>query len=114
MTIEWILGAKFIGNGKEEEQRAGTVKTSLKIVAVCFVFGLCLGIGGALAGVAKLVPTETTPPAAPADALLPFAVFCLSVGSVVSYCSSDITLRGAILRCAHTTAERTSRAFMRR
>lgn len=61
------------------------VKTGLKIVAVCLVFGVCFGIGGALAGVAKLVPMEATAQASSSDALLPFAVFCLSVGSVVSY-----------------------------
>jgi hypothetical protein len=74
------------GNNAEVIMDAGTaVKTALRIVAVCFLFGVCFGIGGALAGVAKLVPKETTAQAAPSDALLPFAVFCLSVGSVVSY-----------------------------
>jgi hypothetical protein len=34
---------------------------------------------------AKLVPKETKTQATPSDALLPFAVFCLSVGTVVSY-----------------------------
>lgn len=65
---------------------AGTaVKTGLKIVAVCLVFGVCIGIGGALAGVAKLVPIQATAQASSSDALLPFAVFCLSAGGVVSF-----------------------------
>ena len=72
-----------------QERRGATtgtvVKTVLRTVAVCFLFGLCLAIGGALAGMAKLVPKETKTQAAPSDALLPFAVFCLSVGTVVSY-----------------------------
>jgi len=61
------------------------MKTGLKIVAVCFVFGVCLGIGGAMAGVAKLVPKEAQAQPAPPDLFLPLAAFCLSVGSVVSY-----------------------------
>ena len=54
------------------------MKTRLKIVAVCFVFGLCLAIGGALAGVAKLAPKQAPAQVAPPDLLLPLAVFCLS------------------------------------
>ena len=69
------------------------MKTGLRTVTVCFVFGVCLAIGGALAGVAKLAPKETTH-AVPADLLLPFAVFCLSVGSVVSYLLLRSSWRG--------------------
>ena len=76
------------------------MKTELRIVTVCFVFGTCHGIGGALAGVAKLAPKETPTHAAPADLLLPFAVFCLSVGSVVSYLLPRSSWRG--LRLAGT------------
>lgn len=70
------------------------MKTGLKIVAVCFVFGVCFGIGGALAGVAKLVPMEATARPSSSDTLLPFAVFCLSVGSVVSYLVLRSSWRG--------------------
>jgi len=59
------------------------MKTGLKIVAVCFVLGVCFAIGGALAGVDKLAPKE--PQSAPPDLFLPLAAFCLIVGSVVSY-----------------------------
>src|SRR5262244_3239929 len=75
------------------------VKTGLRTVTVCFVFGVCLAIGGALAGVAKLAPKETTH-AVPADLLLPFAVFCLSVGSVVSYLLLRSSWRGLRLAAA--------------
>lgn len=70
------------------------MKTGLRIVAVCFVFGVCHAIGGALAGVAKLALKETPTHTAPADFLLPFAVFCLSVGSVVSYLLLRSSWRG--------------------
>ena len=43
------------------------MKTGLRIVTVCFVFGACDAIGGALAGVAKLAPKETPTRTAPAD-----------------------------------------------
>lgn len=73
---------------------AGTaVKTGLRIVAVCFVLGLCFDIGGELAGLGKIAPkaqAQTTP----AEFLLPFAVFCLSVGSVVSYLVLRSSWRG--------------------
>jgi hypothetical protein len=59
-------------------------KTGLRVVAVCFVLGVCFGIAEALAGVAQLLPKATELQAAPGP-LLPFAAFCLSVGSVVSY-----------------------------
>ena len=62
-----------------------TMNTGLKIVAACFVFGVCLGIGGVLAGVAKVAPNEAQAQANPAGFFLPFAAFCLSVGGVVSY-----------------------------
>jgi len=62
-----------------------TMNTGLKIVAACFVFGVCLGIGGVLAGVAKVAPNEAQAQATPAGLFLPFAAFCLSVGGVVSY-----------------------------
>ena len=60
------------------------VKLGLKIAAVCFAFGVCFAMGGALAGVARLVPQVAAQTAQP-NFFLPFAVFCLSVGSVVSY-----------------------------
>jgi len=72
-------------NWEENVGTAAPVKTGLRIVAVCFVFGMCIAIGGALAGVAKLAPKEAPARSAPLDLLLPLAVFCLSVGSVVSY-----------------------------
>jgi hypothetical protein len=79
----------------EDHMGAGTaVKTGLRIVAVCFEFGVCFGVGGALAGVAELVPKEAQAQAAQAGALLPFAVFCLSVGSVVSYLILRSSWRG--------------------
>ncbi|HKW31408.1 MAG TPA: hypothetical protein VJN92_00270 [Candidatus Acidoferrum sp.] len=66
--------------------RAGAAaKTGLRIVAVCIAFGVCLAIGGALAGVAKTVPKEAQAPTSPGGLVVPFAVFCLCVGSVVSY-----------------------------
>jgi hypothetical protein len=61
-----------------------TTNTALRVLAVCVVFGMCFGIGAALAGVAQLLPKDPQFQSAP-NALLPFAVFCLSVGSVVSY-----------------------------
>jgi hypothetical protein len=70
------------------------LKAGLRVVAVCFVFGVCFGIGGALAGVAKLVPKEAPLQAAPADFLLPFAAYCLSVGSAVSYLVLRSSWRG--------------------
>ena len=70
------------------------VKTGLRIVAVCFVFGVCLAIGGALAGVARLAPKQAPGQATPPDLLLPLAVFCLSVGSVVSYLVLRSSWRG--------------------
>lgn len=70
------------------------MKTVLRIVAVCFLLGVYLAIAGALAGVAKLVPKETTGQAAPSDTLLPLAVFCFSVGSVVSYLGLRSSWRG--------------------
>ena len=70
------------------------MKTALKIVAVCFLLGVCLAIAGVLAGVAKLVPKETTGRAAPSDTLLALAVFCFSVGSVVSYLALRSSWRG--------------------
>ena len=70
------------------------MKTWLRIVAVCFVFGVCLAIGDALAGVAKLAPKQAPAQAAPPDLLLPLAVFCLSVGSVVSYLVLRSSWRG--------------------
>ena len=62
-----------------------TAKTGLRIVAACFVFGVCLGIGGALAGVAKVAPQDAQAQATSAGLFLPFAGCCLSVGGVVSY-----------------------------
>jgi len=62
-----------------------TVNTGLRILAVCVVFGVCFGIAGTLAGVARLAPKNALAQATPADFLLPFAVFCLTVGSAVSY-----------------------------
>jgi len=76
------------------------VKTGLRIVAVCFAFGVCLAIGGALAGVARHAPKQAPGQAAPLDLLLPLAVFCLSVGSVVSYLVLRSSWRG--LRLAGT------------
>ena len=70
------------------------VKTGLRIVAVCVVFGVCVAIGGALAGVARLAPKQAAVQPAPQDLLLPFAVFCLSVGSVVSYLVLRSSWRG--------------------
>ena len=70
------------------------MKTGLRIVTVCFVFGVCHAIGGALAGVAKLAPKETPTHAAPANLWLPFALFSLSVGSVVSYLLLRSSWRG--------------------
>ncbi len=64
---------------------AATVKTGLRIAAVCFTFGVCFGIAGVLAGVAELVPRESQSQSAQPDILLPYAAFCLIVGSVVSY-----------------------------
>lgn len=61
------------------------MKTGLRILAVCFVFGVCLGIGGALAGVAKVAPKEAPAQATPSELLVPFAAMCLCVGAVVSY-----------------------------
>jgi len=61
------------------------MKTVAKIVAVCFALGVCFAFGGALAGVAKLAPKEPPGQVAPTDLLLPITVFCMSVGSVVSY-----------------------------
>jgi len=61
------------------------MKTVVKIVAVCFALGVCFAFGGALAGVAKLAPKEPPGQVAPTDLLLPITVFCMSVGSVVSY-----------------------------
>ncbi len=76
------------------------MNTGLRIVTVCFVFGVCLAIGGALAGVARFAPKETPTHAAPADLLLPFAVFCLSVGSAVSYLLLRSSWRGLRLAAA--------------
>lgn len=74
---------------------AGTaVKSGLRIVAACFVFGVCLGIGGALAGVAKVAPKEAQAQATPAALFLPLAALCLSVGSVVSYLVLRSSWRG--------------------
>ena len=61
-----------------------TIKTGLRILAACFVFAVCLGIGGALAGVAELVPKEAQAQGTPGF-FLAFATFCLTVGSVLSY-----------------------------
>ena len=76
------------------------VKTGLRIVAVCFAFGVCLALGGALAGVARHAPKQAPGQAAPLDLLLPLAVFCLSVGSVVSYLVLRSSWRGLRLAAA--------------
>lgn len=70
------------------------MKTAFKVVAVCFVFAVCLGIGGTLAGVGKLLPQGVEAQGAPADLLLPLTMFCVSVGSVVSYLVLRCSWRG--------------------
>jgi hypothetical protein len=72
-----------------------TVKIGLRILAVCAVFGVCFAIAGTLAGVQRLAPKEAS--ANPADFLLPFAVFCVSVGSAVSYLVLRLRWRGVRL-----------------
>ena len=74
-----------------------TVTTGLKILAVCVVFGVCFAIAGTLAGVERLAPKEASAQATPADFLLPFLVFCLSVGSAVSYLVLRLRWRGVKL-----------------
>jgi hypothetical protein len=76
-----------------------TTKTVLRVLAVCFVFGMCFGIGTALSGVAQLLPKQTELQPAP-NSLLPLAVFCLSVGSVVSYLVLRSSWRGLRLAAA--------------
>jgi hypothetical protein len=77
-----------------------TAKTGLRVVAVCFGFAVCFTIGGALAGVAQLLPKATELQAAQGNALLPFVAFCLSVGSVVSYFILRSSWRGLRLAVA--------------
>lgn len=57
----------------------------LRILAVCLLFAVCFAIGGALAGVARIA--QAVPPVreTPTQLLLPFLIFCLCVGVVVSY-----------------------------
>ena len=61
------------------------MKTVVKIVVVCFALGMCFAFGGVLAGVAKLAPKGPPTQIAPTGLLLPITVFCVSVGSAVSY-----------------------------
>jgi hypothetical protein len=92
------------GKKRGRDRGAGVaVNTGLRIVTVCFVFGVCLAIGGALAGVARFAPKETPTHAAPADLLLPFAVFVrLSVPvfrvlrCVAESCAARVLRRGRV------------------
>jgi hypothetical protein len=61
------------------------------------VFGVCFAIAGTLAGVERLAPKEASAQATPAGFLLPFAVFCVSVGSAVSYLVLRLRWRGVKL-----------------
>ena len=74
-----------------------TVKTGLRILAVCVAFGVCFALAGVLAGVERLAPKDASAPATAADFLLPFAVFCVSVGSAVSYLVLRLRWRGVKL-----------------
>ena len=64
---------------------------------MCVVFGVSFGIAGMLSGVERLAPKEASAQATPADFLLPFAVFCVSVGSAVSYLVLRLRWRGVKL-----------------
>jgi len=61
------------------------MKTAYKIAAVCLVLGVCFAIGGGLAHVGDLVPKDAQAQASQPNLLLPFLVFCISVGIVVCY-----------------------------
>lgn len=59
--------------------------TGFRILAVCLLFAVCFGIGGALAGVARIAQEAPPVQATPAQLVVPFVTFCLCVGIVVSY-----------------------------
>lgn len=61
------------------------VVIGLRILAVCLLFAVCFAIGGALAGVARIAQTVPPVKGTPTELLLPFLIFCLCVGVVVSY-----------------------------
>ena len=60
------------------------LKLVLKVALVCLAFGVCFAVGGALAGVARLVASESRLKSAEAGMLLPYSLFCVTVGTVVS------------------------------
>jgi len=68
---------------------------SLRILAVCLLFAVCMGVGTALSGldrVAQLSQPARQP--APSELLVPLLIFSLSVGVVVSYLILRSSWRG--------------------
>lgn len=57
----------------------------LKILTVCLLLAVCLVIGGALAGTARIAQKVPSVQTTQMQFLLPFVAFCLCVGIVVSY-----------------------------
>ena len=80
-------------------QIRSTVAIGLRVLAVCLLFAVCMAIGTALSGLdhaaqqgvpnqpAVQGPPQTPPPAQPdpGSLLVPFLIFSVCVGSVVSY-----------------------------
>ena len=60
------------------------MKFVLKVALVCLAFGVCFGVGGALAGVARLLASDSRLQSADAGMLLPYSLFCVTVGTVIS------------------------------
>lgn len=59
---------------------------SLRILAVCLLFAVCLGVGTALSGLDRVAhQSQPAQQQAPSELLVPLLIFSFSVGIVVSY-----------------------------
>jgi hypothetical protein len=76
---------------------AKTLGTGLRILAVCLLFAVCFAIGGAVAGISRIVQDVPPIEPAPTQLLLPFATFSFCVGIVVSYLILRSSWRGFTL-----------------